>query len=162
MIGGRKPKPLALRLLDGGAGHRPLPTEDIDAPGDLSHDQPPSWLNAEQKDCWRHAIASAPPGLLRSLDRALLTVWVVAEQMHCEAARAVEKYGMVIKGRNGVPMRSPYLTIKDKQAEIIARTESALGFSPTSRTRASYAAHSAPKENRFAKNAQAANKSKQS
>jgi P27 family predicted phage terminase small subunit len=55
--------------------------------------------------------------------------------MHREAAQKVTQHGMLIKAPNtGVPMQSPYLTIKNKQALIMLKAAAELGFSPVSRS----------------------------
>ena len=131
---GRKPKPTFLKLLDGNAGRRPLNADEPAPQGDLS--DAPDWLSDSQKIGWQYAIDHAPASLLKRLDRSMLTVWVVAEDNHREAAEKVAKYGQVIKAPvSGQPMQSPYLGIMNRQAQIMMKAASELGFSPASRPR---------------------------
>jgi P27 family predicted phage terminase small subunit len=93
-------------------------------------------MSEDQKEGWRYAIANAPAGMLKLLDRAALTIWVGAESLHRKALIAVNQFGMVTKSKNqGVPMQNPYLPIVNKQAQIMLSAASELGFSPSSRSR---------------------------
>lgn len=150
---GPKPTPSHLAVLKGGRGaeaarerlQEPQPEGDLFAP--------PGWLSPDQQEGWRYAIAHAPRGLLRNLDASLLAVWVVAEDLHRTAAQAVKQYGLLVKSpKQGAPMQSPYMAIINRQAEIMMRAASELGFTPTSRTRITLGAGEKEK-NRFAKHA---------
>lgn len=130
---GRKPKPTFLRVLDGNASHRPINGEEPKPAGDLL--EPPDWMSESQKDSWRYAIRSAPTGLLKHLDRSVLSVWVVAEDLHRFAAMKVSGRPLVRAGENGAWMQNPYLPIQNKQAAIMLKAASEMGFTPSSRTR---------------------------
>jgi P27 family predicted phage terminase small subunit len=131
---GRRPKPTWLKIVAGNPGKRPLNDDEPQPIGDLL--DPPEWFSDSQKEGWRYAIASAPPGLLKRLDRSVLTVWVGAEALHREASIKVTQFGSVIKAPvTGTPMQSPYMAIMNKQAMIMLKSSAELGFSPSSRSR---------------------------
>lgn len=131
---GRKPKPTYLRILDGNAGHRPLNHDEPQPVGDLI--DPPEWMTDSQKEGWRFAIAKAPPGLLRQLDQSILTIWVVAEDMHRQASEKIAKHGALIRvGPNGAWQQNPYMPIMNKQAQIMMKATAEMGFTPSSRSR---------------------------
>jgi P27 family predicted phage terminase small subunit len=131
---GRKPKPTHLKLLDGNAGRRPL-NIDEPVPAEVISG-PPGWMTAAQQKIWRDAVEASPPGLLRSLDSSIFSIWVVARALHQEAAEKVSQYGAIIKSpANGQPIQSPYLGIMNRQAQIMMKAVSEMGFSPTSRAR---------------------------
>mgnify|MGYP000896210076 FL=1 len=155
---GAKPKPTHLKLLAGNPGKRPLNRNEPRPQGDL-HDAP-EWLTDEQKAGWTYAIANAPAGLMKRLDRAALTAFVVAEDMHRQASVAVGKFGLVTKSQTlGVPMQNPYLPIVNRQAQIMLKAAAELGFSPSSRSRVQVGgANQNPEGNKFA-NRGAANRS---
>lgn len=155
---GAKPKPTHLKLLAGNPGKRPLNRNELRPQGDL-HDAP-EWLTDEQKAGWTYAIANAPAGLMKRLDRAALTAFVVAEDMHRQASVAVGKFGLVTKSQTlGVPMQNPYLPIVNRQAQIMLKAAAELGFSPSSRSRVQVGgANQNPEGNKFA-NRGAANRS---
>ena len=102
--------------------------------GDLA--DVPEWMTDTQKAGWRYAIENSPHGLLKRLDRSVLVVWVVAEDLHRDAAEKVAKFGSVIKSPGtGAPVASPYLAILNKQALIMLKAASEMGFTPVSRSR---------------------------
>lgn len=131
---GRKPKPSHLRVIEGSVSRyvdnpaEPVPSGDLDAP--------PEWLSEAQRESWKYAIAHAPAGLLKRLDRSVLAVWVVAEALHAEASQKVAKFGAVVKSPVvGMWIQSPYLAIQNKQAVIMMKAAAEMGFTPSSRTR---------------------------
>lgn len=132
---GRKPKPTYLRVLDGNAGRRPLNPDEPQPVGVLAEHEPPPWLSDPQKDGWRYAMKHAPPGMLKRLDQSILTVWVVAEERHADAAQKVSSLGSLLKSKAGTPYQNPYLSIMNKQAQIMMKAAAELGFTPSSRSR---------------------------
>jgi P27 family predicted phage terminase small subunit len=57
--------------------------------------------------------------------------------MWAEAMEQIQKYGTMIKSPTGFPVQSPYLSIANRQAEIMMRIASEFGFTPASRSRIS-------------------------
>lgn len=93
-------------------------------------------MSDSQQAGWRYAILCAPHNLLKKIDRSALTVWVIAEDLHRQAAEKVEQFGMLTKSPNkGQPMQSPYLPILNKQAQIMLKAAAELGFTPSARSR---------------------------
>jgi P27 family predicted phage terminase small subunit len=132
---GRKPVPTHLKVLRGNPGKRRLNNGEPLPIGDLV--DPPEWMTDSQKTGWNYAVENAPRGLLKKLDRSVLVAWVIAEDLHRQAATLVEKYGMLTKAPiTGQPMQSPYLPVVNKQAQIMLKAAEQLGFSPVSRPRA--------------------------
>jgi P27 family predicted phage terminase small subunit len=133
-VRGRPPKPTLIKQMQGNPGKRPLNTREPQPDGELYG--APKWLSDTQREGWAFAISSAPPGLLKELDRSVLAIWVVAEDLHREAAEKITQYGLLTKSPNaGLPLQSPYLAILNKQAQIMLKAGAELGFSPASRTR---------------------------
>ena len=134
MTRGRKPKPTHLKLIEGNPGKRKLNRNEPKPQGDLC--DAPDWLTEEQKAGWSYAISNAPAGLMKRLDRAALTAFVVAEDMHRQASVAVGKFGLITKSPSkGEPMQNPYLPIINRQAQIMLKAAAELGFTPSSRSR---------------------------
>lgn len=133
MIRGRKPKPTALKLVGGNAGKRALNKNEPKPTGNLY--DPPEWLTDQQREGWQYAIESAPFGLLKRLDRSTLVAWVIAEDLHRQAVERLNGGAMLIKTPNGMPVQSPYLSIVNKQAMIMMKAASEMGFTPASRSR---------------------------
>src|SRR5687767_6406212 len=121
-------------MIRGNPGKRSINKNEPVPTGDLL--DAPEWMSESQKAGWDYAIANAPRGLLKKLDRSVLVAWVVAEDLHRQATGMVEKYGILTKApATGVPMQSPYLPVVNKQAQIMLRAAEQLGFSPSSRSR---------------------------
>jgi P27 family predicted phage terminase small subunit len=57
--------------------------------------------------------------------------------MWAEATESIQKYGTMVKSPTGYPMQSPYVSIANRQAEIMMRIASEFGFTPASRSRIS-------------------------
>jgi phage terminase small subunit len=94
--------------------------------------------------CWAYAMVNSPPGLLKWIDRGALVVWVVAEDLHRQAAIAQGKVGLLVRIKTratigaddpGVPAASPYINIINQQAKIMLKAAGELGFTPVSRPR---------------------------
>jgi P27 family predicted phage terminase small subunit len=133
---GRRPKPTYLKLLEGNPGQRRLNENEPIPAGDLR--EPPEWFGDEQRRSWIYAVAHAPAGLLKCLDRGILVVWVVAECLHREAMVKVGEFGLLAKSyATGAPIPNPYLTIATKQAQTMIKAAAELGFTPASRSRVS-------------------------
>lgn len=132
---GRKPKPTVLKELHGNPGRRPLPKGEPIAQGALM--EPPAWLSEDAKEGWRYALKHAPAGLLRKIDAGVLAVWVVAESLHRQATQKQDAIGGLVYKPKGseVHLQSPYLAIINKQAMILLKAASELGFSPVARPR---------------------------
>jgi P27 family predicted phage terminase small subunit len=130
---GRKPKPVHLKLLAGNPGKCPINRRSPVPPGELF--EAPDWLSETQRASWAYAIAHSPRGLLRMLDHSALMVWVVAEDLHRQALAEVGKLGLVVETKLGNPIQNPYLPILNRQAAIMLKAASELGFTPSSRSR---------------------------
>ena len=131
---GRRPKPTILRLLEGNRGQRPINKNEPVPVGDLC--EPPEWFNEEQTLIWSFAIAHAPHGLLKHIDRSILVAWTVAECFFAEAVQKVGEFGMLARSSStGGPIPNPYLVIAHKQALLMVKCAAELGFTPASRSR---------------------------
>jgi phage terminase small subunit len=102
-VRGRKPVPTHLKELMGNPGKRPINRSEPKPEGELYAS--PEWMSESQREGWAHAITHSPKGLLRQLDRSILSVWVVAEDLHREAAEKIAQYGLLTKSPNaGLPL----------------------------------------------------------
>ncbi len=75
--------------------------------------------------------------ILTALDRAALAAYCGAYALWAEATEAIQKYGTMVKSPSGYPIQSPYVSIANRQAEIMMRIASEFGFTPASRSRIS-------------------------
>jgi len=146
MTQGRKATPTALKELHGNPGKRALPIDEPEGVGDLW--APPSWFDDDQREQWNYAIDHAPPGLLTGTDRETLAIWCVACVEWAKAAMEVRRLGQVVKtaaltttnSKTGVTttsggnaIQNPFMAVMNKQAMIMLKAGSEMGFSPAAR-----------------------------
>jgi len=132
-MAGRKPKPTALKLIQGTLRKSRENLREPKPTGDLV--EPPSYFSDEQIEVWNYAISNAPRGLLKRLDIAILEIWVTAYVTYRDSAKKVGTLGQVIKSPSGYPIVNPYLSNMNKQAQIMMKASSEMGFTPTSRSK---------------------------
>lgn len=132
MTRGRKPTPAHLRVVSNNPQKRPLPKGKRAVPDTLVM---PTGLTAEQQRYWRYAISKAPAGLLKGIDREDLRNWCIAAARRDAAEDALNNSAMLIKTPNGMAVQNPYISIVNRQIEIMRKLSADLGFNPTSRTR---------------------------
>lgn len=66
---------------------------------------------------------------------AALAAYCGAYALWADATEQIQKYGAMIKSPTGYPVQSPYISIANRQAEIMMRIASEFGFTPASRSR---------------------------
>ena len=148
---GRKPKPTRLHLVEGTfdvSRHRKRLKGEPRPIGDL-HD-PPAYLSQAQREIWAQQLRDAPAGLLKRLDWSDFLVWVVACDIHRQAAEQLNKLGpqglIICTGTKPGPggtqlggtfMQNPLVGIMNRQALIMMKASEVLGFSPVARARVS-------------------------
>lgn len=132
---GPKPQPTHLKVVKGNPGKRALNRREPKPTGNLY--DPPEWLTDSQRTVWAYAIETAPHGLLKRIDQSTLTVWVIAQDLHRQAVAKLNasEGAMLIKTPNGMPAQSPYLSIVNKQAQIMLKAAGEMGFTPASRSK---------------------------
>lgn len=132
---GRKPKPHELKLLQGTLTHSDKVKRIREPKVSKNLDSAPDWFTHSQKASWDYAIENSPAGLLKRLDRSVLTAWVIAEDNHRFASQQLQTNGMVFISPNGHEVQSPYVGILNTQAQMMTKCASEMGFTPTSRSR---------------------------
>jgi P27 family predicted phage terminase small subunit len=133
---GRRPKPTRLKVLTGNPGRRPL-NENEPRPEVLIPDCPVELGPVARREWDRLVAELAPLRMLTNLDRAALASYCGAYGMWAEATEAIQKFGTMVKAPSGFPVQSPYVSIANRQAEIMMRIASEFGFTPASRSRIS-------------------------
>src|SRR5690242_13092857 len=132
----RRPKPTRVKILTGNPGkhplnmHEPQPDPVIpECPGQLGPVAHGEWE--------RMVLELSKLRILTALDRAALAAYCNAYALWAEAAEAIQKYGTMVKSPSGYPIQSPYVSIANRQAELMMRIASEFGFTPASRSRIS-------------------------
>src|SRR2546428_14178157 len=104
---GRKPKP------PGMSTRRPNRPENAPKGGKLP--SCPPHLQGEARREWRRTGRKLVEcGLVTEVDKAALALYCQAWARWVEAEGQLAKFGTVIKGHDGYPVRSPYLPIANK------------------------------------------------
>jgi P27 family predicted phage terminase small subunit len=130
---GRKPVPTALKLVRGNPGKRPIPETEARPSPDV---QMPDWLSRDAKLHWPTiAEPLRAAGLLTALDATALGLYCEAFVLWKDANDKIVKFGPVVKGAAGYPVRSPFLTIANQQSELMLRILVEFGMTPSSRSR---------------------------
>ncbi len=143
---GRKKTPTVLAELHGQPGHRKPPIDEPQGQGLLW--APPIGFDDQERDQWHYALEHAPPGLLTGTDLGLLSIWCVAAVQHARALAEVHAHGQVVKTgvvtttnpktgvvttTGGNVVQNPFLGIVNRQAGIMMKAGSEMGFSPAAR-----------------------------
>ena len=127
---GPQPKPQQIKQLEGNPGKRRVNKSAPNASGTPSC---PSHLGAYGKAVWKRIIASMPPGLYTNADRELLAAYCDAADQHKRAVEAIRSEGEISVGEKGAPYQNPWVSIRNKQAQLMATLGSRLGLDPSAR-----------------------------
>jgi P27 family predicted phage terminase small subunit len=131
---GRKPKPTALKVLEGNPGKRPLnknePKPEKKAP------RCPSWLEPEAKKEWRRMSKQLEAlGVLTQVDAAAFAGYCQAYARWKEAEEFLSKHGTIFKTPSGYIQQVPQVSIAQTYLKIMKDFCSEFGLTPSSRTR---------------------------
>jgi len=133
---GRRPVPTRIKVLTGNPGKRPL-NEHEPRPEPAIPDCPPQLGPLAREEWNRLTTELSSLGMITALDRSALATYCNAYGLWAEATEAIQKYGTMVKSPTGYPIQSPYVSIANRQAEIMMRIASEFGFTPASRSRIS-------------------------
>ena len=131
---GRKPKPTALKVLEGNPGKRPLnknePQPEKKAP------RCPSWLEPEAKKEWRRMAKTLENiGVLTQVDKAAFAGYCQAYARWKEAEEFLSKHGTIFKTPSGYIQQVPQVAIARNYLQIMKDFCSEFGLPPAARTR---------------------------
>lgn len=146
----RLSKPSALKIIDGNPGKTKINKEEITIGNNLCDIPPPSDLNYGAKKVWQFVVSELPPYMFKTVDMGELKIYCIAYDLHQQAYRMIKKNGLVVSSQSPrskklekfvsdnddmVETTNPYLSIMNKQAEIMIKTAATLGFTPTARAK---------------------------
>lgn len=131
---GRKPKPTALKILEGNPGKRQLntnePTPVKKAP------KCPSWLDTEAKKEWRRLTKQLEDlGLLTTVDMAAFAGYCQAYARWKEAEEFISKHGTIVKTPSGYWQQVPQVSIAQTYLKIMNKLCEQFGLTPSARSR---------------------------
>ena len=130
---GRKPKPTALKKLEGNPGKRQL--NDYEPLPPLSMLRCPNYLLPEAKKEWRRlAPALIDMGVLTIADAVPFAAYCTAFARWREAEDFITKHGAIYKDPRGFARPNPYVAIAAHQLREIKSLAAEFGLTPANRT----------------------------
>ena len=131
---GRKPKPTALKVLEGNPGKRPLNGhEPIPPKGELKC---PSWLLPEAKKEWKRLASSLEAmGVLTMADLTAFAGYCQAYARWKEAEEFITQHGSIFKTPSGYVQQVPQVSIAQQNLKIMQSFCSDFGLTPATRAR---------------------------
>jgi len=131
---GRKPKPTALKVLEGNPGKRVLnknePKPQKQAP------KCPTWLDAEAKKEWRRTAKQLEQlGILTQVDMAAFAGYCQAYSRWKEAEEFINKHGTIVKTPSGYWQQVPQVSIAQTYLKIMNKFCEQFGMTPSARSR---------------------------
>ena len=131
---GRKPKPTALKALEGNPGKRELnffePVPKKKAP------KCPNWLETEAKKEWKRTAKQMEElGCLTEVDMAAFAGYCQAYARWKEAEEFISKHGSIVKTPSGYWQQVPQVSIAQSYLKILNRFCEQFGLTPSSRSR---------------------------
>lgn len=141
---GRKPKPTALKLLDGNPGKRAINGAEPKPPRTLP--TCPEHLSAAAKAEWKRLAKTLNQvGLLTQADRTVMAGYCQCYGRWVEAELKLAETPLILRTPAGYIQQSPWLSISNKQLELMAKYMTELGLTPASRSRLAIQMNTGPK-----------------
>lgn len=131
---GRKPKPTALKILEGNPGKRPLNAKEPKPP--KSKIKCPNWLEPEAKKEWKRlAPALEAMGILTTVDITAFAGYCQAYARWKEAEEFISKHGSIFQTPSGYVQQVPQVSIAQQNLKIMQSFCSEFGLTPATRSR---------------------------
>lgn len=135
MTRGRKPKPTALKKLQGNPGRRPYNAQEPKPDGGDRPPRMPSHLSKTAKKEWRKSARKLwEAGLLTSADILTYELCLEAYATWRDARDLVEKEGYIILGAKGTWIKNPAQIISEKAWDTYLKYAREFGLTPSSRS----------------------------
>ncbi len=134
MAAGRKPKPTALKELEGNPGKRKLNRSE---PKPAKGIPPcPDWLLPEAKMEWnRLAENLGQLGVLTNVDMAAFAAYCQSYARWKEAQEHIDKDGSTFETDKGYQQQTPWVGIANTNQKLMLQAASEFGLTPSSRSR---------------------------
>lgn len=131
---GRRPKPTALKAIEGNPGKRPLPENE---PKFSTRTTCPTFLDDDAKSCWRRLYPKLlQSGVLKAVDRDVLAAYCSAYSTWKKADEFLKKQkSQVYKTASKVLKPWPQIAIRNAALDRMATYGAKLGIGPADRVR---------------------------
>ena len=132
---GRKPKPTAIKILEGNPGKRPLNRSEIVFPKKAP--PCPDWLDDDAKREWRRLAGTMEAmGVLTKADLAAFAVYCDAYSKWKEATDFINQHGQIFQVKSsGYIQQVPQVSIAQTYAKLMMNTAAEFGLTPAARSR---------------------------
>ena len=131
---GRKPKPTAIKLVEGNPGKRPLNTNEPKPKSKAP--SCPKWLEGEAKKEWRRLAKQMEQlGILTEVDRAAFAGYCQAYARWKDAEEFISKHGAIVKTPSGYWQQVPQVSIAQQYLKQMSKFCEQFGLTPASRSR---------------------------
>ncbi len=133
-MAGRKPKPTALKKLEGNPGKRKLNTKEP-MPGKGMPDCP-KWLLPEAKMEWeRLCVKLSEMGVLTEIDMAAFAAYCQSYARWKEAQEHIDSEGSIFETDKGYQQQTPWVGIANTNQKLMMQAASEFGLTPSARSR---------------------------
>lgn len=134
---GRRPKPSAIRLLDGNPGKRALNDAEPHYADTLGRHVPRELKDDKVATAeWRRLLRLMRGSrVMTDADRGSLIALCQQWSRYLEASEKAALTGLVVKTPSGYPLTNPYLSIANKSLAHCVKLWAELGLTPSSRSR---------------------------
>ena len=131
---GRKPKPTAIKILEGNPGKRQLNEHE---PQPLKKAPScPKWLEPEAKREWRRLAKTLEAmGVLTEADMAAFAGYCQAYARWKEAEERITDRGIIFRTPSGYPQQVPYVSIAQQYLKLMQQFAEQFGLTPAARSR---------------------------
>lgn len=131
---GRKPKPTAIKKLEGNPGKRALNRKEPKTESVIP--VCPNHLTGAARTEWVRITAELHKlKLISNIDRAALAAYCSAWADYVKAENKLKKEGEVLISEKGGAYQNPWLAIKKRSMEQIVKFGAEFGMTPSSRTK---------------------------
>lgn len=132
---GRKPKPTAVKVLEGNPGKRQL---NMFEPKPVKGKLPkcPDWLEDEAKEEWNRLAKNLHNlGILTDLDVQAFASYCQAYARWREAEEFISQHGAIVKTKSGYWQQVPQVSIAHQNQKMMMQAAAEFGLTPSSRSR---------------------------
>lgn len=134
MTRGRKPKPTAIKELEGNPGKRALNRKEPKP--DKAIPTCPAHLKDVAREEWNRITKEAVDlGIITKLDRAALAICCTAWADYVKACETLEVEGEVIISEKGGAYQNPWMAIKKRSMDQCMKFYAEFGMTPSGRSR---------------------------
>lgn len=133
-MAGRKPKPTAVKKLEGNPGKRKLNTRE--PMPDKGIPDCPKWLLPEAKEEWNRLCEKLNQmGVLTDIDRSAFAAYCQSYARWKEAQEHINSEGATYETEKGMQRPNPYVAICNTEQRLMMSAASEFGLTPFARSR---------------------------